>query len=94
MGQTEMVHTANQGHARVEEASTCCRMPTFAPQASLTLPKRAMQACDESRMPFRSPTRKFKHVRGLLPHPVSHLTGNLHHALFLGALDHRPTVQV
>lgn len=66
---------------------------TFAGQARQSLPEGRIQAFDKRRIQHASPLRELEQPCCLLKQPVRHLARDLHDALFLGTLDHRPNVQ-
>jgi hypothetical protein len=78
-------------HSRVQAG---CGVPTRAGHARQPFTKGSVEAFDTGRSENLSSPRRREQLLGPLHDPVKHAAGNLHDALFLGARDHCPTVQV
>ena len=62
MGNTEIVGTANQVHARVQRVQARSGVPTFAGQACQSFAEGGIQAFDKRRIEHLSPTGKLEQL--------------------------------
>jgi len=94
MRHTEIVRAANQVHARVQRFQARSGVPTFAGQACESLTESSIQAFDKSCIEHISLTRELEQLLCLIEQTMSHLTGDLHDAFVLRALDYCSNVQL
>ncbi len=94
MRKTEIVAASDQIHPRLKGSETTSGMTRLPRQARQPFSKRRIQAFDKRCVEYHAPSRENKQSFCLLNEAMSHPAGDLDHALFLGALDHRANVQL
>lgn len=94
MGDTKVVDTPNEIHARLQGLQTHSGMAAALGQGGQTLSKGGVEPLDKGGVEHGSSLRPGQQVLGPRESPLRHASGDLHHALVFRVLAHGGNQQV
>ena len=94
MNETEVVGAADQIHSSMQRLHPRSCVPTLPGQASQSLTQGSIQAFNESRIEYVSPTREPEQLLCLIEQTMSHFAADLYDPFFLRPFDDRSNVEV